>query len=508
MPITKAYSAQLVGLNSQIVTIEIDISNGLHSFSVVGLGDRAVEEAKDRISAAIKNSGFVSPKQKNQKVVVSLAPADIRKEGPSFDLAMALAYLAACGDIELEAENKLFLGELSLDGSIRRVNGVLPIVHQAANRGFSSVFVPKDNVDEASLAQSIEVYGVGSIRELIDHLNGISKISTALRTLNDRPVHAYEYDIRHVRGNEVAKRGLEIAAAGAHNLVMCGPPGTGKTMLAKSFHSLLPPLSYEQSIEVTSIYSAARSLFGNNLLTTAPFRSPHHTASYPSIVGGGSFPKPGEITLAHRGVLFMDELPEFSRDVLEALRQPLEDRKITISRAQGSLTFPAQCILIASMNPCPCGRGRQAGCTCPERAVRAYWQKLSGPIVDRVDLWVPVAKVDYAKLSSRINSAEDSATIRARVEKARKRQSARFASRGIEISFNSEVGPDQLEKVFTLTDDARNAARSYAERLGLSGRAFHRTIKVAQTIADLAEDDIIKKEYLLEALQYRPDRIN
>lgn len=502
MAITKTYSSHLIGLNAHIVTVEVDISNGLHSFSIVGLGDRAVEEAKDRVSAAIKNTGYISPKQKNQKVIISLAPADTRKEGPSFDVAMALGYLAACGDIELDAERKLFLGELSLDGTLRRINGALPILCQATGQGFTSAFVPFDNLEEASLARDIIIYPAKTIREIIDHLMNIQRIQPASPAVPTIKKIEYQHDIADVRGNETAKRGLEIAAAGAHNILMSGPPGTGKTMLARSFHSLLPPLSYEHSIEVTGIYSAAHML-KNSLITHPPFRAPHHTASYPSIIGGGSFPKPGEITLAHRGVLFLDEFPEFNRDAIEALRQPLEDRQVTISRAQGSVTFPAQCILIASMNPCPCGLGKDAGCTCPERILTAYRRKLSRPIMDRVDIWLSVAKVDYRQLSEKNSSAENSATIRERITRARNIQAARFKSHGLPISYNSEMGAQDIDLCVHMDEDARKSLRISAERLGLSGRTFHRVIKVAQTIADLAGDDRVKKEYMLEALQYR-----
>lgn len=502
MPITRTYSAQLIGLHSKIITIEVDISNGLHSFSIVGLGDRAVEEAKDRISAAIKNSGYTSPKQKNQKVVISLAPADIRKEGPSFDLAMALAYLSACGEIELDSDRKLFLGELSLDGTIRKVAGILPIICQAADQGFTSAFIPKDNIEEASLARNIILYSVTSIREIIDHVTGINRLEPISSTKETLPEMTYTHDMSHVRGNETAKRGLEIAAAGAHNILLCGPPGTGKTMLARSFHSLLPPLSYEHSVEVTSIYSAAHILT-SGLMAYPPFRAPHHTASYPSIVGGGSFPTPGEITLAHRGILFMDEFPEFDRSVVEALRQPLEDRRITISRSQGTLTFPAQCILIASMNPCPCGLGKESGCTCSERILLAYRRRLSRPIIDRIDIWIPVTKIDYHQLSSRNTNIENSASIRARVVQARARQLERFRSHALSISYNSEMGAQDIEILVKITDEARSVLKISAEKLNLSGRAFHRVIKVAQTIADLAGQDIIKKEFILEALQYR-----
>jgi magnesium chelatase family protein len=518
MSISQAYSAHLIGLTAEIVTVEVDISNGLHAFSVVGLGDRAVEEAKDRVSAAIKNTGYVSPKQKNQKVVISLAPADIRKEGPSFDLAMAVAYLSAAGDLELEYEGKLFQGELSLEGSIRRVNGLLPILIQAAAKGFTTAFVPKDNADEASLARGIIVYAVSSLREVIDHLSRtrrLEPVEPRSAVIEENPPE--RLDMSLVRGNETAKRGLEIAAAGAHNIILYGPPGTGKTMLAQSFISILPPLSYEQSVEVTGIHSAARAL-PNGLITRPPFRAPHHTASAISILGGGTSPHPGEITLAHRGVLFMDEFPEFDRNVIDALRQPLEDRVITVARVKGSVTFPAQCLLIASMNPCRCGKGKDNGCTCPPHILEAYRRRISAPILDRIDLWVNVNKVDYEKLAARHSTEESSATIRARVAAARAVQAERFSQKCAEESgnndvfrknpvgkkyFNSEMDAKAIENLALLEDDARKLLRLSAERLKFSGRAFHRVIKVARTIADLAGSKTILKVHALEALQYR-----
>ncbi|OHA24647.1 MAG: hypothetical protein A3B11_00500 [Candidatus Taylorbacteria bacterium RIFCSPLOWO2_01_FULL_44_26] len=511
MSIAKSYGAQLIGLQSKIVIVEVDISNGLNAFSIVGLGDRSVEEAKDRMSAAVKNSGYASPKQKNQKVIISLAPADIRKEGSSFDLAMALSYLLATGDINFDPEGRLFLGELSLEGRVRRVSGLLLLLCQASAQGFSVAYVPNENAHEASLARGITIYAVSSLQETISILSD-EKRSRSLRTgqTSSASQEPYYVDMKVVRGNENAKRGLEIAAAGAHNVLMSGPPGTGKTMLAQSFSSILPPLSYEQSVEVTGIHSAARALT-EELIFHPPFRSPHHTASYPSIVGGGAIPRPGEITLAHRGVLFLDEFPEFDRAVIEALRQPLEDRMITISRARGVITFPAQCILVASMNPCPCGKGGNDQCICSPLKIESYRRKISGPILDRIDIWLEVDKIDYEKLSLRESSGEPSSAIRERVVRARKLQADRFIQHPEKILslpdqrkyYNSEMNAEDIERHINLNDQSRNLLAVSAEKLGLSGRAFHRIIKVARTIADLANVTEISSEHILEALQYR-----
>ncbi len=505
MSLAKSYSAQLIGLKAETITIEVDIANGLHSFSIVGLGDRAIDEAKDRISAAIKNSGFQSPKQKNQKVTISLAPAYIRKEGPSFDLGMTIAYLLASKEICFSPENKLFIGELSLEGKLRRTTGILPILCQAKSMGFEEAFIPNENSAEASLSRDIKIYPASSLSDVINHLDKTEIIDpiTDYRQANGQctPI---EYDMKIVRGNETAKRGLEIAATGAHNTVMYGPPGTGKTLLAKCFSSLLPDLSYEESVEVTGIHSINNYL-GEGFIKRPPFRSPHHTASYPSIVGGGSFPKPGEITLAHRGVLFMDEFPEFDSSVIEALRQPLEERTITISRAKGSVTFPAQCILLASMNPCPCGKGKD--CTCPLQAIEKYRRKISGPIADRMDLWLNIDKIDYKKLGDSVSSSEDSETVRKRITQARDIQIKRFMEKGINKRFNSEMSVSDLEKIIRIEEQAKNLLVSSAERLGLSGRAFHRTMKVSRTVADLSNSEIIQEEHVLEALQYREKKL-
>ncbi len=504
MSIAKTYSAQLIGLDPEIIRLEVDLSNGLHAFNVIGLGDRSVDESKDRVSAAIKNSGFVSPKQKNQKVIVSLAPADIKKEGPSFDIAIAISYLLASFQIRADLEGKLLFGELSLEGEVRRVNGILPVLCRAHSKGFSEVFIPEANSEEASLAQGITIYPIRNLKDLTDHLEGKKKILPLepRDQIDDTPCESDHFDMKYIRGNESAKRGLEIAAAGAHNLLMMGPPGTGKTLLAKSFSSILPSLTYDQSIEVTGIHSAARVL-GRRLVTRPPFRAPHHTASYPAVIGGGTFPRPGEITLAHRGVLFLDEFPEFDRSVIEALREPLEDRKITIARAKASITFPAQCIFIASMNPCPCGKGKDKGCTCTTHSIESYKRKLSGPILDRIDIWLSVDKVDHDALAEKTNRAEDSKSIRDKICRARDHQRHRFESAGIKKTFNSEMDVQDINELIKMVDETRNMLSVWSKNLDLSGRSFHRLLKVSRTIADLADCEIVRDEHILEALQYR-----
>jgi len=499
----KTYSAQMQGLETHIITIEVDTANGLYYFSVVGLGDKAVDESKDRVSSAIKNSGYQSPKHKNQKLVISLAPADMKKEGPVFDLGMALAYLLASGDIDFDPEGKLFLGELALDGSVRQVHGVLPIVRAAAELGFSEIFIPSENTIEAGLVRDVCVYPVSKLEELIGHLEkrkgyGLTPVpKTEIR----KNMQKIDMDMSFIRGQESAKRGLEIAAAGGHNIALYGPPGTGKTMLAKAFRGILPPLINDEIIEVTAIHSIARTL-GKTIITEPPFRAPHHTASYASIIGGGAFPRPGEITLAHRGVLFLDEFPEFNSSVIDALREPLEEKKITVSRVRGSVTFPAHCILIAAMNPCPCGYGDDR-CTCSAGRRKQYLHKISGPLIDRIDVWVAVSKIEYEKFGGDAGKGETSEIMLSRVEKARTFQYNRCKGYGIEAKCNSELGVTEMEKIITLSHELSSFLSTTAERMGLSGRGYHRILKISRTIADLDGKENIEKSHILEALQYR-----
>jgi len=533
MSFARVYSAQVNLLSGQIVTIETDLSRGLHSFSIVGLPDKAVDESKDRVSSAIKNSGFQSPKSKNQKIIVSLSPADLKKEGPFFDLAIALSYMLASGDLKFNPEKKIFLGELGLDGTLRRIRGALPLVQEAKKMGFEEIYLPKENAVEAALVDGTKIFGADNLAQVVKHLNfsESSKISSGPRFSSPdgsaRPAQKfssltedeifpqpkteinYEKEMKgadfcDIRGQEGAKRGLEIAAAGGHNIAMYGPPGTGKTMLARAFSGILPDLGLEEVLEITGIHSVAGATRGE-LVCIPPFRSPHHTSSYVSLIGGGTYPKPGEVTLAHRGVLFLDEFPEFEKRVIESLRQPLEDNIVCISRAKGSAIFPSNFILVAAMNPCPCGNtgNKQKACICKPSDLDRYKRKLSGPIMDRIDLWVSVGNIDYKKLGEE-STGEKSQNIKERVLNARKKQKERFKKLDRKINLNSEMNVKDLSTFIKLEDEVRNLLDESAATLALSARAYHRVLKIARTIADLENSEDIKQNHILEAIQYRP----